>query len=132
MKRYLLALALVLVSAPAFADKHWMSTEAFEENVTGRAMQLITQSGELFGTEYFLPKRQVIFVEAGTTNCAAGSWAPRGDAICYTYAGGYGSCLRYYQDAEKLVGVDWLAGRPTSSAMTLILSPEVFPTCTEN
>lgn len=132
MKRSLLALAFALVAAPALADKHWMSTEAFEAYVSGRAVQLITQTGELFGTEYFLPKRKVVFVEAGTTECLTGSWAPRGDLVCYTYAGGFGSCLRYYQEAEKLIGVDWLAGRPTSNAMTLIMAPEVFPTCTTN
>jgi hypothetical protein len=55
IKRLTLAAILGLFALPAFAEKQWLSPEAFEAQVSGKAMQVFDQSGDLFGTDSYLP-----------------------------------------------------------------------------
>jgi hypothetical protein len=123
------AIAIILIAAPALAEQKWLSAEDFEAQVTGRATQVFNQGGGLFGTEYFLPKRRVIWQLAGETRCYPGVWAVQDRQICFRYEGGFGNCYRYYLDADKLVSVDFVAGAQTTSAHDLVIVNEAPPVC---
>jgi hypothetical protein len=130
MMRALFALPLILLAFPALAERQWLSVEEFEAKVSGRATQIFTQTGEPYGTEYFLPKRRVIW-KTGDGRCIAGSWAPSNGMICYRYEGATGGCNKYYSESDKLVSVDFVGGAQTSMAFDLVVVNEAPPTCNE-
>jgi hypothetical protein len=130
--RFLFATALILFAFPALAERQWLSPEEFETKVTGRATQIYHLTGELYGTEYFLPKRRVIWQKAGETTCFSGTWAPNNDLVCFRYEGSAGSCNKYYVEADKLVSVDFVGGVQTSMAYSLQVANESPPDCVSN
>lgn len=132
MMRRLSVLFLVMCAYPAVAENLWLSPEEFEARVAGRATQIYQPDGVLFGTEYFLPKRRTIWQLAGERSCFLGSWVPRNGLVCYQYQGGFGSCLRYFAEADKLVSTDWVAGIRTSNTFNLVIVNEALPTCSTN
>ncbi len=127
--RVLYVTALIVSAFPALAERQWLSPDEFEAKVNGRATQIYHLTGELYGTEYFLPKRRVIWQMAGESSCFSGSWAPNNGLVCFRYEGIAGSCNKYYVEADKLVSVDFVGGVQTSMAYSLRVANEAPPTC---
>lgn len=132
MLRIFSSLIVVLFASQALAEKQWLTPDEFEAKVAGRATQIYQLNGELFGTEYFLPKRRTIWQMAGESQCFLGSWVPRNGLVCYQYQGGFGSCLRYFVEADKIVSTDWVAGIRTSNTFDLVIVNDLPPTCAVN
>jgi len=83
MRGRALVLALALaVPAPAWAQD-LLDAEAFEAQVTGYTITF-QQFGRHFGTEQYLPGRQVRW-RAAENLCQHGTWFPQGEAICFVY-----------------------------------------------
>ncbi len=102
-------LALLASAAPAVAEG-WLSPEAFQAQVAGKATIVTDALGDRFGTEHFLPDRRVIWQYSADKSCLFGTWTPRRDTICYSYDGGLENCLRYRPDGTGLTGVEWNDG----------------------
>lgn len=84
MKATATCLALcTFLAAPASADEAApLTAEAFEALTTGHTVTY-SSGGAYYGTEQYLPGRRVIWTFGDT--CQEGTWAPQGDAICFTY-----------------------------------------------
>jgi hypothetical protein len=93
------------------------------------ATQVFDEYGDLFGTEFYLPGRQVIWQYADQDDCLNGEWRPKRGAICYTYQDGDENCLSYYPDGKKLVGVEWDDGQPSGDTYVLVITPTQPPQC---
>lgn len=78
-----LALAFIVLTLPAHAETPMTGPE-FDANVTGRTVTY-DYGGGLFGTEEYLPERQVRWAFEGDT-CVYGIWYPSGDEICFLYS----------------------------------------------
>ncbi len=126
------ALALAIIATPALAERQWLPAQDLMAQVNGRATQIFTQDGALYGTEYFLPKQRTVWLPAGATQCVNGAWTIRGDLTCFRYEGGFGSCIKYYKSADTIVSVDWAAGKPTATTYNLTIVDEAPPTCSAN
>jgi hypothetical protein len=127
------ALGLLLGLGPmtaALAEPAWLSADEFDARVTGNATRLIDQYGNLFGTEYFLPGRKVIWQFADDTVCYTGVWAAEREAVCYFYDDGDSNCLRYYPEGKGLTGVEWADGAPFGSTYQLQILDAPVPSCT--
>ena len=132
MKRGIMAALIGMFACPVFAETAWISADAFEARVTGRATDVYFDDGTLQGTEYFLANRRVIWQTAGETGCYLGSWRARSNHICFRYEGGFGNCYRYYEDGDKLVSNDWVAGVQTTTLHRLTIVDKLLPTCSKN
>jgi hypothetical protein len=76
-------LSIVLCATLArAAPDDLLSPEAFEVLTAGRTITY-SVDGAYYGTEQYLPGRRVIWTFGDI--CQKGSWAPQGDAICFTY-----------------------------------------------
>jgi hypothetical protein len=126
------ALALSIIATPVLAEQQWLSAKDFMAEVSGRATQIFTLDGALYGTEYFLPKQRTIWQLAGESQCVQGAWAIRGDLVCFRYEGGFGSCIKYYMSADTIVSVDWAAGKPTATTYNLKIVNDLPPSCIGN
>ncbi len=129
MLRAAIVAAVTVVALPAAGDQKWMTADEFESLVSGNATQLFDEYGDLFGTEYFLPDRGVIWQFAGAADCTTGTWRPKAEAICYAYADGDTSCLRYYAEGKKLTGVEWDDGQPSGDTYVLVITTAQPPQC---
>lgn len=127
--RLFAAMAALLLATPVIAEPNWLSPEDFATKVTGRATQIFTPDGALYGTEYFLPKQRTIWQPVGDTQCYFGAWTARDGLICYRYEGGAGSCIRYYQAGDTLVSVDWIGKVQTATSYNLTVVNEAPPIC---
>jgi hypothetical protein len=128
-----LALAVLLALAPvgpATAEPDWLTPEEFEARVTGKATQVYDEYGDLFGTEFFLPDRRVIWVYGGTDDCLTGRWKPQRELVCYIYDDGQENCLRYYHDNQDLGGIDWYDGAPSGGPFVFKIVDAPLPSCT--
>jgi hypothetical protein len=127
------ALGLLLGLGPmtsALAEPAWLSADEFDARLTGKATRVIDEYGDLFGTEYFLPGRKVIWQFADVRECYTGVWAAERDAVCYLYDDGDRNCLRYFPDGQELTGVEWDGGAPSGSTYQLEIVDAPVPTCT--
>lgn len=76
-----LAVALWATLAQAAPDD-FLTPEGFEALTTGRTITYAV-GDDYYGTEQYLPGRRVIWTFGDI--CQQGTWAPQGDAICFTY-----------------------------------------------
>lgn len=132
MMRVLPFLAAILCAFPALADRHWLAPQDFVARVAGRAVQVFDKNGDLFGTEYFLPKQRVTWQGNGDSSCYQGAWAVQDAQICFRYEQGLGNCFRYYMEGDKMVSVDFVAGKQTTSAHDIVVANLPPPSCTTN
>jgi hypothetical protein len=124
-----LAAFLALCATAAAADRTWIDPTAFEARVSGKTVLVYTDYGDPFGIEYFAPDRSVVWQYAGDTTCLAGTWAPKGNAVCYRYDEGTVNCLRYYLDGTRLVGVDANPGGALGDPVIKVVTDSKPPTC---
>lgn len=100
----LFACALALTAAPLAADEEGapVTAEAFEAYVTGKTLTFDYGEG-LFGTEQYLPGRQVRWAFDGG-RCLTGRWYPEGTAICFVYEGNSADpqCWRFTMPGGRL------------------------------
>jgi hypothetical protein len=107
------ALSLVALLALPAAAQETLSTEEFEAFATGRTLTY-QRPGLVFGTEEYLPGRQVRWVEQDGI-CRTGAWYPRDGAICFTYSGvGDIACWTYQRvgDAVQALSLDEFPQQP--------------------
>ena len=100
--------ALALAPLPALADPPSanlgapLSASEFESYATGKTLTY-AQGGQVWGTEQYLPGRQVLWAFTDQP-CLAGVWHPENQAICFEYEGETGqSCWLFYQGPGGLV-----------------------------
>jgi hypothetical protein len=127
--RLVYGLILALFAFPALAERQWLSAKDFEARVASRAAQVFDKDGTLFGTEYFLPKRQVIWQRNGEARCYKGTWSEQKDQICFRFESGLGNCFRYYPDGDKMVAVDFVAGVQTTTSRNMVVISQTPPLC---
>lgn len=85
--RFLAVLALLplpVLAEPVLAEPGPPLTGAeFEAYTTGRTLTY-AQDGQVFGTEQYLPGRQVMWAFEGSA-CQKGHWYEAGEFICFLY-----------------------------------------------
>ena len=108
MRRLLFAFALLPL--PAFADPPTpmpglgppLSASEFESYATGKTLTY-AQGGQVWGTEQYLPGRQVLWAFTDQP-CQAGVWHAENQAICFEYETEPGqSCWLFYRSPAGLV-----------------------------
>ncbi|EEW24103.1 hypothetical protein [Rhodobacter ferrooxidans] len=77
--------ALLLTALPALAVETPLSAQQFEAYATGKTLTY-SLSGEVFGTEQYLPNRRVRWAYTGDI-CQEGHWYEDADLICFVYDG---------------------------------------------
>lgn len=92
----------VLIALPGLAlAEPPMSASEFEARMTGKTMTY-AEAGEVFGTEQYLPGRQVIWAFSGQ-ECRKGTWYEDGSAICFLYEDNPDpQCWLFFQRADGL------------------------------
>lgn len=103
-----LALALAFIPLPALADPPQanigtpLSATEFESYASGKTLTY-AEGGQVWGTEQYLPGRQVLWAFTGQP-CQAGSWHAEDQAICFEYEGETGqNCWLFYHGPSGLV-----------------------------
>lgn len=95
----------------------------FEAYATGHTLTY-TSNGMDFGTEQYLPGRQVLWV--GTDGiCQRGSWYPKGGDICFEYSDDPGThCWAFSRTAGSLTAIYTSeSGGPTLSEAARSTTP---------
>lgn len=81
-----------------------LTAEEFEAHVTGQTVTY-SQFGTLFGTEEYLPDRQVRWSVAENL-CQYGSWYPQGRDICFVYEDDpTPHCWTFWKEDDRLVAL---------------------------
>lgn len=83
-RRLLPALLLPLLAGTALAEPGApLSAEQFDAMTVGRTLTYAS-GGQVYGTEQYLPNRQVLWAFSGD-ECKKGDWFPQGEEICFQY-----------------------------------------------
>ena len=102
MRALVLALSLAL-ACPALAGQP-LTAEEFEAHVLGKTVTY-SQFGTLFGTEEYLPNRQVRWSVAENL-CQYGTWYPQVSDICFVYEDDpRPHCWTFWKEGEGLVAL---------------------------
>lgn len=80
----ILAMAVALFAFPAAAQETPMTAAEFEAFVTGRTLSYGRAGEAPYGTEEYLPGRQVRWAFTGE-ECRDGFWYDDGPLICFVY-----------------------------------------------
>lgn len=103
----LLAL-IILLALPAQADPPQpnlgppLTAAEFDAYATGKTLSY-AQSGTIWGTEQYLPGRQVLWAPTNQT-CEYGTWHDDNGAICFEYEASPGpNCWLFYMGPQGLL-----------------------------
>lgn len=122
MHALILSLILVLLPVLAGAGEAPLTAEEFEARTTGRTLTYAVD-GEVYGTEQYLPGRQVIWAYEGA-ECQRGTWAETGGQICFLYEGDpEPACWQFFDEGGRLAA-RYLGDDDNSSLKELAQSPE--------
>jgi hypothetical protein len=100
MRHFCLTLALLLAT-PALAETP-MTAQDFDAFATGKTLTY-QRSGQLFGTEEYLPGRKVRWYETGK-GCSNGTWFAQDQSICFTYTGSpEPACWIFVRSGDRVV-----------------------------
>lgn len=95
------ATALTLMPLACLAETP-LTGDAFEALVTGKTMDYLS-SGQVFGTEEYLPGRRVRWAFAND-ECKLGTWYETQGLICFLYEGDpEPKCWTLWQEGDELL-----------------------------
>ena len=105
MRRILLALALIAAASAAASSAasaaEPLTGEEFESYATGKTLTYAVQ-GDVWGTEQYLPGRNVIWAFEGEA-CKRGSWFEQAGNICFLYEDRReAQCWQFFNDGKGL------------------------------
>lgn len=95
-------IALLLLGHAAHAEKA-MDAAAFQSHTLGRIFAFAYEGEPPYGTEHYLPNRQVIWIERDGS-CHSGKWFQSGQNICFRYRNIAGmTCSEFYPDGDHMI-----------------------------
>ena len=93
---------LLLLASPATAQD-MLDGPAFEAFTTGRIFAFAHKGQPPYGTEHYLPDRQVYWID-NAGQCHRGEWFVDGDDICFRYRSHTGlTCSQFATDGRALI-----------------------------
>ena len=108
MRPFLIALVLAITPLTLRADPPGaglgpaLSAAQFDAYATGKTL-FYAESGTIWGSEQYLPGRQVLWAFTGQP-CEAGQWYEDHGAICFVYEGNPDTnCWHFYLGSQGLI-----------------------------
>jgi hypothetical protein len=103
-----------------------MTADEFEAFSTGQTLDYFID-GAFWGSERHLPGRKTLDADAEGP-CRNGEWFPKGDAICFVYAGAPGEhCWHFFRDGPRVLAEIAGEAGALSAEVTLADQPLACP-----
>ncbi len=106
-------LLIWLLLAPPLQAQELMSLEEFAAFADGQVLGFSVSSGDLYGTERYLPGQRVLW-STPNGRCTGGDWFARGDRMCFRYDdAGQDRCWLFFRTGDTITGMfEWNWAKP--------------------